>query len=50
MDAISENEDKSMIECICYEETHDKFDKIIKENGFFKIYNSDIVNANKTHT
>ena len=52
VDAIKEDRKqfKNIIECICYEETHDMFDHLIKEGEYIRIYNPDISSANKSHT
>lgn len=44
--------DKSgdLIECICYHETHDQFEPLIKEGSFVRIIDADIQPANKNHT
>ncbi len=41
---------KNIIECICYEETHDMFDHLIKEGDYIRIYNPEVSSANKIHT
>lgn len=38
------------IECICYDETHDKFEPLIQEEKYIKITDADISMANKNHT
>lgn len=39
-----------MIECICYHETHDLFEPIIKQGQLYRIYNPEIKFANKKFT
>lgn len=55
VDSIDEKADTpqnqtSMIECICYDETHDIFEPILNEGQCYRIYNPDIKFANKKHT
>ena len=45
---IDQNGDQ--IECICYDETHDKFEHLIQDQGIIEITDADISRANKQHT
>lgn len=40
----------TLIECICYHETHDLFEPLIQEGNRYRIYNPEIKLANKLHT
>jgi len=44
------DQEGSQIECICYEETHDKFFSVIQEGKVLKIVQPDVNKANKQHT
>lgn len=47
---LEQDQEKSIIECISYDETHDKFEPIITEGKCYRIYNPEITQANKKHT